>query len=59
VGVVFVDVTGQFSDGLFVINCDDEDLSFAYPRCVLRIPGYPALHSNNIRHLIPEYPAPF
>ena len=24
----------------------------------LRIPGYPALHSDNIRHLIPEYPAP-
>ena len=25
----------------------------------VRIPEYPAPHSNNIRHLIPGYPAPF
>jgi len=26
---------------------------------LMHIPGYPALHSNNIRQLIPEYPAFF
>ena len=27
-------------------------------RAGVRIPGHPALDSDNIRHLIPEYPAP-
>jgi len=34
-------------------------IRFLVLRVDLRIPGYPALHSDNIRHVIPEYPALF